>query len=38
MVVTSFTLWSGVSANQEDPGPKADGSQDENDPIDVWVY
>jgi len=35
---TDFTLWSGVLANQEGPGPKTDGSRDENDPVDVWLY
>jgi len=35
---TSSTLWSRVLANQEDPGPKVDGSRDEDDSMDVWLY
>jgi len=38
MVVQPITLWSGVMANQEDPGPKVDDSRDENDPVDMWLY
>ena len=33
----SFTLWSEVLANQEDSGPKVDGNEDENDPVDAWL-
>ena len=35
---TSLTLWGRMLANQEDSGPKVDGSWDENDPMDVWLY
>jgi len=38
MVVRPVTLWNGVMANQEDPGAKVDGSGDENDPVDMWLY
>ena len=35
---TNITLWSRMSASQEDPDPKVDGSEDENDLVDVWLY
>jgi len=35
---TGFTVWSRMLANQEDLGPEVDGSRDENDPMDVWLY
>ena len=34
----SFTLWSGVLANQEDSDLKVDGNGEENDLVDVWLY
>ena len=36
--MTDFTLWSGVLTNQEDPSPEDDGSRNENDSLDVWLY
>ena len=36
--MTGFTLWSRVLADQEDSGPKVDGSRDEDDSMDVWFY
>ena len=36
--MTNFTLWSRVLANQEDPSSDVNGSQDENDLMDVWLY
>jgi len=36
--MTNFTLRSRVLAYQEDPGPKADGSRDEDNLMDVWLY
>ena len=35
---TNFTLRSRVLAYQEEPGPKVDGSRDEDDSMDVWLY
>jgi len=35
---TRCAVWSRVLANQKDSSPKVDGSGDEHDPVDMWIY